>query len=283
MKKQIKIILSLVFTLCFLVGCGNTTKKEEITGNGEKPLKVAIDLKYPPFMYMDEKGNPAGFEVDIAKAFGEYLGREVEISNTDFPMLIPALETEQADIIISDMTVKEERKQKVDFSSSYRYGRTLALVNKNFAEKNNVSDEMSAKDFFAIPNLKTVGLAGTISVTVPQNFGVQVTEATEISSALMEVSRGTADILVGSNNVIGDQQANKDTTIIYRGIKEYSESAMAVKKGNTELLEKANEFIKTIYEDGGFYKQAGDKYDKAIGEYLKDDSLGLEYMIYPPK
>ena len=58
---------------------------------------------------------------------------------------------------------------------------------------------------------------------------------------------------------------------------------MAVKKGNTELLEQLNAFIQTMYEDGGFYMEAGDKYDDAIGEYLQDDSKGLEYLIYPTK
>ena len=38
-----------------------------------------------------------------------------------------------------------------------------------------------------------------------------------------------------------------------------------------------------MYEDGGFYMEAGDKYDAAIGEYLQDESKGLEYMIYPPE
>lgn len=58
---------------------------------------------------------------------------------------------------------------------------------------------------------------------------------------------------------------------------------MAVKKGNTELLNKVNAFIKTMYEKGGFYIEAGDKYDQQIGEYLQDDTKGLDYVIYPPK
>lgn len=58
---------------------------------------------------------------------------------------------------------------------------------------------------------------------------------------------------------------------------------MAVKKGNKELLEQLNSFVESMYEDGGFYMEAGDKYDHAIGEYLQDESKGLEYMIYPPE
>lgn len=279
MKKQIKLLLTIILVFILATGCAKSTSKNE--DNTNEPLKVAMDLKYPPFTSMDEKGNPQGLEVDIAKALGEYLGRQVEIINTDFSMLIPALETGEVDIVISDMSIKEERKEKVDFSTPYLYSRTLALVNKDFAQKNNIS-EMTEEEFFAISDAKFVGLAGTISVSVPQSYGVDVKEITEIAPGLMEVSKGTSDVLVGANTIIGDHYAYENTTEIYWGIKQYSQSAMAVKKGNTELLEKANEFIKTMYEPGGFYMEAGNKYDKAIGEYLKDPSLGLEYKIYPP-
>lgn len=198
-------------------------------------------------------------------------------------MLITALETGEADVVISDMAVKEERKEKVDFSDPYRYGRTLALVNKDFAQENNITNDMSPEEFFSIEGERIVGLSGTISVSVPQSYGAQVEEVTEIASALMEINQNTADVLVGANTILGDHAANPDTTIVYEGIKEYSQSAMAVKKGNTELLEQLNAFIQTMYEDGGFYMEAGDKYDDAIGEYLQDDSKGLEYLIYPTK
>ena len=150
-------------------------------------------------------------------------------------MLITALETGEADVVISDMAVKEERKEKVDFSDPYRYGRTLALVNKDFAQENNITNDMSPEEFFSIEGERIVGLSGTISVSVPQSYGAQVEEVTEIASALMEINQNTADVLVGANTILGDHAANPDTTIVYEGIKEYSQSAMAVKKGNTEL------------------------------------------------
>lgn len=282
MKKKIGIVMAVVLLMAVLGGCGKSDVKNEKTVD-KQPLKVAMDLKFPPFTGTNDEGNPEGMEVDIAYALGEYLGRDVKIVNTDFSMLITALETGDADIVINDMTVKEERKEKVDFSTPYLYGRTLALVNKEFAEKNNITDEMSPKDFFAIKGEKVVGLAGTISVSVPQSFNVKVEEVTEIASGLMEINQGSADVLVGANTILGDHAAYPDTTIVYSGIKEYSESAMAVKKGNTELLNKVNAFIKTMYEKGGFYIEAGDKYDQQIGEYLQDDTKGLDYVIYPPK
>lgn len=167
-----------------------TGQKEQ----GGEPLKVAMDLKFPPFTGTDENGEPEGLEVDIAYALGEYLDRDIEIVNTDFSMLITALETGEADVVISDMAIKEERKEKVDFSEPYLYGRTLALVNKEFAEKNHVTDDMTPEEFFGIDGERIVGLAGTISVSVPQAYGKEVNEVIEIASALMEINQNTASL-----------------------------------------------------------------------------------------
>ena len=283
MKKKAGILMTAVLLLGMLGGCASSFEESSRNQQEAEPLKVAMDLKFPPFTGTDENGDPEGLEVDIAYALGEYLGRDIEIVNTDFSMLITSLETGEADVVISDMTIKEERKEKVDFSKPYLYGRTLALVNKNFAERNHVTNEMTPKEFFSIEGERVVGLAGTISVSVPQAFGVEVEEVTEIASALMEINQNTADVLVGANTILGDHAANKNTTVVYEGIKEYSQSAMAVKKGNTELLEELNSFVESMYEEGGFYMEAGDKYDQAIGGYLQDGSKGLEYMIYPPE
>lgn len=281
MKKILAMLLVGIMMAAALTACSGKTETN-VSENSTDVLRVGIDLKYYPFMYLDDNGNPTGFEVDISNAFGEYLGKKVEIVNTDFSMLIPALDTGDVDIVISDMSSNEERKQKVDFSDPYRYGRTLALVNKDFAEEHGITGDMSEEEFFGIEGTRYIGLAGTISVSVPQRYGKEVTEVTEIASGIMEVTKGTSDVLIGANTIRGDHAANPDTTIIYEGISDYTESCFAVKKGNEELLAKANDFIASMYEDGGFYDQAGTKYDQAIGEYLKDDSLGLDYIIYPP-
>ncbi len=274
MKKIILAIITASMILLNFTSCSQNKSDDDT-------LRVGIDLKFYPFMYMDENGNPAGLEPDLAKAFGEFIGAEVEIVNTDFSMLIPALDTGDIDIIISDMSVKPDRLEKVDFSKPYRYGRTLVLVNKEFATKNNVNSEMPEEDFFAIDGIKFAGLSGTIGATVPQSYGLEVAEFTEIASALMEVTKGRANALVGANTIWGDHAANAETTIVYDGISTGSESCFAVKKGNEELLEKANNFIDYIYSDGGFYEKAGTKHDEKIGEFLQNNELGLDYLIYP--
>ncbi len=275
MKKRL-IVLIMIVTLGLvggLSGCSNSSEQEV--------LRVGIDLKFPPFSYIDDEGNPAGFEPIIAEAFGEYFGMEVEIVNTDFSMLIAALDTGDVDILIADMSETPERAEKADFSDPYRYTSTLALVNKDFATENNVTDKMSPEDFFALSGARFVGLSGTIGVSIPQSFGVEVTEVTEIGTGLLDISNNNADILVASNEIHGFHAADKENTIVYSGITDQVASRFVVKKGNEELLEKANEFIAYMYEENGFYDSIREEYDEIIGEFLQNDSLGLDYIIYP--
>lgn len=298
MKKILALTLAFMATTMIFVGCSsddttqtNTQNNTASTQNDDKNtqiddtentdvLKVGIDLKYYPFMYLDENSNPEGFEVDIAYAFGEFLGREVEIVNTDFSMLIPALDTKNVDIIISDMSSNAERDEKADFSIPYRYTKTLSLVNKDFATENNITNDMSEEDFFAIEGMRFVGLAGTMAVTVPQSFGCDVTEYPEIATALLEITKGNADAIVGASTIYGDNVAYPDTTIVYEGISNVMGSCFVVAEGDEKMQQLANEFIESMYASGGFYELCGDKYDEKIGEFLQNQELGLDYIIY---
>ncbi|ONI39684.1 hypothetical protein AN640_01710, partial [Candidatus Epulonipiscium fishelsonii] len=224
---------------------------------------------------------PAGFEIDVANAFGEFIGKEVEIVNTDFSLLIPALETGDVDILIADMAKTEDRAQKVDFSVPYRYSSTLALVNKDFANLHNITNDMLEDEFFAIEDANFVGLSGTKGVYYPQSKGVKVTEVTEIGTGLIEISQGLADILIASNEIHSFHAADAENTTVYEGIKAQDASNFAVRKGDSEMLEKANEFIASMYEDGGLYNQMAEKYDPIIAEFLHNDDLGLDYIVTP--
>lgn len=272
-----KFISLLVLTLALITVFTACSADEETSDT----LKVGIDLKFPPFSYLDDDGNAAGLEPIIAEAFGEYMGVEVEIVNTDFSMLIPALDTGDVDILIADMTPNEERAQKADFSDAYRYTYTLALVNADFAAANGITDDMTAEEFFAIDGARFVGLSGTNGVIVPNSFGVDVNEVTDIGTGLLEISNGMADVLVASNEIHGFHAADPANTIVYSGLDMQVSSAFAVKKGNTELLEKSNEFIASMYEDGGFYDSIRDEYDAVVAEFLQNEDLGLDYIVNP--
>jgi arginine/ornithine transport system substrate-binding protein len=107
-----------------LVGCG---KKEEapaaapVAAAPAAPaeLKVAIDATYEPFTYKTPDGKPTGFDVDIAEAICAEIKRQCVYVEQVWDGMIPGLLAQKYDVIISSMSITEERLQQVDFSDKY--------------------------------------------------------------------------------------------------------------------------------------------------------------------
>ena len=237
-----------------------------------------MDLKYYPFTGMDSDGNPSGIEVDIAEALGEFLGRKVEIVNTDFAMLIPALQSDEIDIVIGSMSITAERSKTVDFSDPYLYDRIVALVNKDFADRHQIKDDMPVHQFLDLKDARYIGFAGSIAVTIPQSYGFEVTSVTTEAVAEREIATGNADVLVGAYNLFGMHDTNRGTTIVYKNPIEFASTGMAMKKGKSELLTKVNQFIAQM-ESSGLNDNLRKKWDDAIKKKLFDDSLTLDYYL----
>ncbi len=268
MKKTILVLL-MALTIFILSACG---------GSDEGPLRVGMDLKYPPFETVDEENTPYGISVDVAYAFGEYIGREVEIVNTEFGSLIPAIQSGEIDIAIASMSITEEREESVDFSNPYFYFKIITLVNQAFANENNVTEDSTVEDLLAIEGARYIGIASQVSASIPQSYGKDVIEATDLGTAVESVAQGTADILLMSANpVVSGYNANPNTTMVVWDPFVSSPIGMAVKNGNEELLNQANEFIATFNEPGGLYEELATQWDdvliKNLGRY------GLEFYI----
>jgi len=266
MKKifNMSFLLILIF---ILTACGT---------NENEPLRVGMDLRYPPFETVDFNNNPEGISVDVAMAFGEYLDREVEIVNTNFLSLIPALEADNIDIVIASMSITEEREKSVDFTDPYFYFKIISLVNKDFADANDLNADSSIDDILAIDNARYVGLATQVSATIPKTYDKDVIEATDLGTAVESVAQGSADILLMSANpVIDGYNANKDDTMIIWSAFVSSPIGMAVKEGNSELLAEANAFIDTFNDDGGLYETLSEKWNSTLLE--QSDQLGLDF------
>ena len=269
MKKLILFFLTILL-LIFTVGCGKT----------ENPatLRVGMDLKYYPFTGTDESGNPAGVEVDIAKALGDYIGREVTIVNTEFAMLIPALQSGDIDVVIGSMSISDEREKAVDFSKPYMYNKIVAILNKAFAEQKGITDATPIDEFFSIEETKFVGLTGSIAVSIPQSYGHEVTGVTTSAAAEREVTSGSADALVGSYMLYGMHATNPKTTVMYKNAIEVSGIGMAVKEGNIKLLDELNSFIDNM-DSLGVNDELRKTWDVEIGKKLFDDTMTLDYYL----
>lgn len=269
--KKIIIFLFALISVFALSSCSNKDDSDSV-------LKVGIDLSYPPFSYLDGT-KEMGLEPEVARAYAEYLGKDIEIVNTRFEMLIPALESGDVDVIIADMTVTEQRSEVIDFSDPYRFGKTAALVNKQFYDDNNITDDMPTETFLHLAGIKIIGIRGTLGTVVPESYNVPVTTV-ERSTAIAEITSGAnANVRIGSYDVFGDHTSNPTTTEIYKNIPYTTDSAFAFKLGSDEEVKVANEFIKTLFVEGGLYEEIAPKYDQAISDLYGDESIGFDYIV----
>lgn len=94
------------------------------------PAKITVGMSadYPPFEFKQD-GKIVGFDVDLAKEIGKHLGAEIEIKEIAFSMVFNALNQGEIDLIISSITISEEKSKNYDFSTPY-YFDTLAILHK---------------------------------------------------------------------------------------------------------------------------------------------------------
>lgn len=82
-------------------------------------LVMGTNCEFEPFEYLDENGEPTGFDVDYVKYLCAEMGYEVTIENMDFDALIPALQSGRIDFIAAGLTRNEEREQNANFTDGY--------------------------------------------------------------------------------------------------------------------------------------------------------------------
>jgi polar amino acid transport system substrate-binding protein len=154
----------------------------------------------------------------------------------------------------------------------------MTLVNKEFADANSLTEDSSVEDLLAIDDARFVGIASQVSTTIPESYGKDVTEATDLGTAVENVAQGNADILLMSANpVVDGYRANPNTTMVIWDPFVSSPIGMAVQNENEELLEQANDFIATFNEPGGLYEELATQWDDVLIERL--GRYGLEFYI----
>jgi polar amino acid transport system substrate-binding protein len=239
-----------------------------------------MDLRFPPFETVDANNKAEGISVDVANTFGEFLNRETSIVNTGFGGLIPALQSNEIDIVIASMSITAARQEVVDFSNPYFYFKIITLVNQNFAQLNEITESTTTEQLLDLPSARYAGIASQVSASIPLSNGKTVTEFPDLALAIESVAQGTSDILLMSASpVVNGFKANRTTTMIVWDPWVSSPIGMAVKKGNTQLLNLANNFIATFDDEDGLYSVLREKYDDSVRAQL--ERYGMDFYILP--
>ena len=214
------------------------------------------------------EGQPAGISVDLAKALGQYLHREVRIENIPFDGLIPALKTGKIDLIISSMTATPERAQSIAFSEPYLRTGLCLLVNRH---ANIHSIEQADQPGCTI--VVKQGTTGQLYArTHLQRARVLVLEKED--ACVLEVVQGKAQAFIYDQmSVFNHWQRNRETTEALLKPFQEEDWAIGLRQGNEALKTQVNAFLRAYRAEGGF-QRLGDK-------YLKEQKAAFQKLGVP--
>ena len=238
MKKSL-VAVSVIGILAFsLIGCGSK-------GSSNNSIKFGTNAEFPPFEYVTASGligEYDGIDIAILKQIGEDTGKEIQIENMEFDSLLIALENGQIDATISGMTITEERAKSVDFSHPYYEATQVMIVNKD-------SDIKSAADMEGKKITVIQGYTGELCV---QDLGYEYEAFKKGTEAILELNNGKCDVVVlDSATAEKYVKDNPDLKIVEdKDSFEVEEYGIAVKKGNTDLLNEINASIDKMKAEG---------------------------------
>ncbi|MGI8604388.1 MAG: transporter substrate-binding domain-containing protein [Verrucomicrobiales bacterium] len=260
--------LALVLAAGILAACGKATHSEK---RGDEPLRVGMELTYPPFEMQDDQGRPDGVGVKMAEALAHDLNRPLKIVPMQFDGLIPALKTGSIDLVISSMTATDDRRQSIDFSDPYAFTALAMLVGSN-------SDIQSVADLSRRGGKVVVKSTTTGESWAERNLPNLARVAFQDEAAcVLEVAHGRADAFIYDQlSIYRYHKENPRTTrALLEPIVEES-WAIGLRKGDDELKRQINDFLRRFRAEKGFARLG----EEFLGEEKQLlESMGIPFIL----
>jgi polar amino acid transport system substrate-binding protein len=229
---------------------------EEIIKRGT--LRVGLEAGYMPFEMADKKGNFIGFDVDMAKEMAKAMGVKLEIVNTAWDGIIPALVTKKFDIIMSGMTITQERNLQINFCDPYIIVGQTILLNKKHEGTVQSYKDLNDPKYTLTSKLGTTGeqaIKRMIPRATYKSFEVE-------SEAALEVVAGNADATVYDLPfcAVFMAQQGSDKLVFLDKPFTFEPLAWAIRKGDPDFLNWLNNFLRQVKNDG--------RYDKIYAKWI---------------
>lgn len=293
MKKLLAVVMAAVLCMSLLTACGNAAQEAAPTAEaanteseaaketepaseenaaGEEAaaenagesavladgvLNVGTNAEFPPFEYVDDNGEPDGFDIALIKAIGEKLGVEVQVENMEFDALVASI-GRKIDVAIAGMTITEERQETVDFSNPYYMAVQYVILPEG-------SEIATEKDLEG----KAIGVQlGTTGDFIAEEIAdADVSQYNKALDAVNDLVNGRLDCVIVDKNpalVFASRFEGQITAVDGDQFNfEPEEYAISLPKGDTALAEAINAALKEIMEDGTF--------DTLVTEYIEGE------------
>ena len=230
------------------------SEEEEEEEEGLGTVVVGLNAEYPPFEFVDDEGNIAGFDPELLDAIAEEAGFEYELVNTRWDGIFVALASGEFDAVMSAATITEEREEMVDFSDPYfNAGQRLAVR----ADETEITgpDDLAGKRV-------GVQLGTTGDIWLSDNTEAEVVRYDENTLAFQALANGDVDAAMADGPTAADIiQSNPEMDLkLLEGVYTEEQYGIAVNPDRQDVLEAINEGLAAVKESG--------VYDEIYNEYF---------------
>ncbi|HLJ54622.1 MAG TPA: ABC transporter permease subunit [Chthonomonadaceae bacterium] len=212
-----------------------------------KELVIATDATYPPFESID-KGKIAGFDVDIGNAIGRQIGIPVRWINLEWSGVLAALENHKCDLVMSGVTITDERKKKgYAFSRPYFLSGQAIVRRRGDAAVQSLAD---LKDKIVSVQMETTGQFALEKIGVPRSH---ILKFDTLQEGLLDVRNGKAAACVADMPALHEnlRQGYSELEIVGGVFKEENLGVVA-RQTDSDLLEAVNRAIEQVMLDGDY-------------------------------
>ena len=214
----------------------------------QKKITIAADATWPPMEFIDANKQLVGYSIDYMNAAAEAGGYEATLINAAWDGIFAGLINKQYDAICSSVTITEERKKTMDFSIPYFTVRQAVIVPKDSPVK-------SLEDLKGKRAGSQISTTGTFAIN--RAGGIQSVPYDEVGLAVEDLSVGRLDAVVCDDavaaNFIMENERYKEKLKIGAVLSNPEDEeyyGVAVRKGDTELLEMINKGIRGVKDSG---------------------------------
>jgi len=237
----LRLILGAAFALLSLGATAHADTLDDIKKAGK--IRIAIDLAIPPFGMTDDKMQPAGSDVDLARLLAKDLGVQLEIVTTTGPSRIPMLQTNKADIVVSTLSITPDRAKVIDFSLPYADHPSVVAGMKS----------ATIKELSDLDGKKVAVVRGTTqdSDLTQKAKGAQLVRYEDDATMALAFASGQVDIIATARSLLpAISKKNPARTLEAKITMQTNYLAIGMRKDEPKLLAWVNDWVKTNLQNG---------------------------------
>ncbi|WP_199508431.1 MULTISPECIES: amino acid ABC transporter substrate-binding protein [unclassified Psychrobacter] len=263
MKRRYLTLLPIIAGSALLAACnqsGNTDTAADASKDAGSDLLQRIDNggtitvgtegTYPPFTYHDESGKLTGYDVEVTRAVADKLGVDVDFKETQWDAMLAGLDSERFDMVANQVALTTpEREAKYDKSTAYSWSGAVVLAKK---------EDNRYNAWESIKGLRSAQSLSSNYGELAEKYGATVVPVDGMAQAVELVKQDRADLTMNDELAVLDYLKKTPNSGLEIKLKapaaEKTGSGIILRKGNEDVLNKINDAMAELEQDGTLTK-----------------------------